>query len=333
MTTRDAAAALPVTMQAVLCRRYGDADQLELAQVPVPSVGDREVLIRVEAVAVSNGDVRVLHGEPLLVRTAFGLRRPRQPILGRDVAGTVAAVGRLVTEFAVGDPVLTEANQGGWAEYVCVPGVFVAARPQVSAVDAASVVVSGQAALHALRLAPVGPGSRVLINGASGGVGSFAVQLAKRAGATVTGVCSGGKADAVIELGADVVLDYATADFVTTGPYDVIIDLVGNAALAPMRRALAASGTVVIVTAQGGRVFGPLGRILKVSLTAPFLRPRMKVLTSLRNGADLAELARLLASGELRAPVDGRFTLSEAADAVRYYESGAVTGKVVLVVG
>lgn len=325
MTTMDG------SMTAVIARRYGGPEQLEVAQVPRPNVGVHDVLVRVEAVAVSNGDIRVLRGEPLLVRAAFGVRRPKQPIPGRDVAGIVEAVGAQVTGLAVGDAVLTESSGGGWAEYVAVPAKFIAKRAQtVTAADAAAAVVSGQTALQGMRLAPIGAGTRVLVNGASGGVGSFLVQLAKRAGASVTGVSSGAKAEAVLALGADVVLDYNTVDFTVAGPYDVIFDLVGNAPLAAMRGALERQGTLIVVSAQGGRVFGPMGRILKVGITAPFVKPRMKALAALRNGADLAELAGLLERGELRAPIDRRYALAEASDAVRYYESGAVAGKVVL---
>ena len=191
-------------MRAIVQHRYGGPEQLALAEVEAPAPAAGEVLIRVAAVAISMGDVLLMRGEPRAVRLAFGLRRPKRPIIGRDVAGEVVAVGDAVTRFAIGDAVFAESDQGGFAEFVAVPERFVAVRPtSVDAVHAAAVVVSGTTALQGLRLAGVGPGQHLLVNGASGGVGGYAVQLAKGRGAEVTGVCRGAKAEHVRAIGAD----------------------------------------------------------------------------------------------------------------------------------
>lgn len=327
-------------MRAVVRRRYGGPEMLSLAEVaaPVPAVG--EVLIRVQAVAVSVGDVFLLRGEPRIVRTVSGLRRPNQEILGRDVAGVVEAVGEQVTRFRVGDAVYGESDQGGWAELVAVPERFVALRPgNVDAVHAAAVPVSGTTALQGLRLAGVGAGQHVLVNGASGGVGGFAVQLAKAMGAEVTGVGSAAKADHVRAIGADHVIDYATEDFTAAvgsdgesnaGRYDVIFDLVADRSLSSLRRTLTRRGTLILSAGRGGRVLGPLGRIAAASVVSPFVSQRLRPLAATRNGDDLAELARYIESGAVRPVVDEVFPLERTADAVDRLESGAVRGKVVI---
>ncbi len=319
-------------MRAIVSSRYGGPEVLALADVEPPVPADDEVLIRVEAVAVSMGDVLVLRGEPRMVRLAYGVRRPRKTVIGRDVAGVVEAVGAGVTRFRVGDAVFGESNQGGFAELVAVPERFVAIRPSsVDAIHSAAVVVSGVTALQGLRLAGVGPGQHVLVNGASGGVGGFAVQLAKAMGAEVTGVCRGAKADHVRALGADHVIDYTREDFTeNTGRYDVIFDMVADHPLGRVRRALSPGGILVLSSGRGGRVLGPLGRMAAASVISPFVAQRLRTLAARRSGEDLAELARRIDAGDLRPVVDQVFPLERAADAVARLESGEVRGKVVI---
>jgi NADPH:quinone reductase-like Zn-dependent oxidoreductase len=321
-------------MRAVVRSRYGGPDLLALAEVDAPVPADDEVLIRVEAVAVSMGDVLVLRGEPRIARLAFGVGHPRQPVIGRDVAGIVQAVGDAVTRFRVGDAVFAESDPGGFAQLVAVPERFAAARPtSVDAVHAAAMVVSGTTALQALRLAGVTPRQRVLVNGASGGVGGFAVQLAKAMGAEVTGVCRGSKADHVRAIGADHVIDHETDDFTAIeGRYDVILDLVADHPLGRTRQALRRGGVLVLSSGRGGRVLGPIGRMAAASVTSPFVPQRLRTLAARRSGDDLAELAHRVDAGEVRPIVDAVFPLEHAADAVARLESGAVRGKVVIAV-
>jgi NADPH:quinone reductase-like Zn-dependent oxidoreductase len=321
-------------MRAIVQRRYGGPEVLSLDDVEAPVPGDDEVLIRVRAVGVSAGDDLVMRGEPRAVRLAFGLRRPKQPIIGRDVAGEVEAVGTAVTRFRVGDAVYAESDQGGFAEFVAVSERFVASRPAtVDAIHAAAVPVSGTTALQGLRLAGVTPGQHVLVNGASGGVGGFVVQLAKAMGAQVTGVCRGIKADHVRALGADHVIDYTVEDF-TAGAsrYDVIFDLVADHPLGRVRRSLAERGTLVLSSGKGGTVFGPFGRLIRASVVSPFVSQRLRPLAARRNGDDLAELARRIDAGEVKPVVDEVFPLERAAEALERFESGGVRGKLVLAV-
>lgn len=326
-------------MRAMAREHYGDADALRLVELPAPEPAADEVLIAVGAVAVSAGDVALLHGVPLVVRAAFGLRRPKQPVIGRDIAGEVVAVGAKVTRFAVGDAVFAESDQGGFAEFAVVPERFVAHRPaNVDVVHAAAVPVSGVTALQGLRLAGLegadaGSGRRVLVTGASGGVGGFAVQLAKAMGAHVTGVCRTEKAEHVRGLGADEVVDHTREDVTSSGRrYDVVFDLVADHSLGALRRVLEPRGVLVVASGSGGRVLGPLGRIAAASAISPFVSQRLAVLAARRDGDDLAELARRIDAGEVRPVVDRVFPLEQAAEAVRRFESGAVRGKLVLAV-
>ena len=319
-------------MRAIVQHSYGGPEVLSVAEVDAPAPADDEVLIRVRAVGVSIGDAFIMRGEPRAVRLAFGLRRPKQPIIGRDVAGVVEAVGAGVTRFRVGDPVYAESDQGGYAELVAVQEPFVALRPSVvDVIHAAAVPVSGTTALQGLRLAGVTAGQHVLVNGASGGVGGFAVQLAKAMGAEVTGVCRAAKADHVRAIGADHVIDYSTDDFTAGGArYDVIFDLVADHSLGRLRRSLTPRGTLVLSSGKGGKVFGPFGRMIRASVISPFVSQRLRPLAARRNGDDLAELASRIDAGEVTPVVDEVFPLERAAAAVARLESGAVRGKVVI---
>ena len=321
-------------MRAVVQQRYGGPEVLSLAEVAAPEPGDDEVLIRVRAVAVSAGDALIMRGEPRAVRLAFGLRRPKRPIIGRDVAGEVAAVGSRVTRFRVGDPVYAESDQGGFAELVAVQENFVAARPtSVDAIHAAAVPVSGTTALQGLRLAGVQARQHVLVNGASGGVGGFAVQLAKAMGAEVTGVCSAQKAAHVRALGADHVIDHGAEDFTAARTrYDVVFDLVANRPLGALRASLAPHGVLVLSSGTGGKIFGPFGRIIRASAMSPFVSQQLRPLAARRNGDDLAELARRIDAGEISPAVDRTYPLDEVREAIGHFESGTVRGKLVLAV-
>lgn len=322
-------------MRAVVRNRYGGPEVLASAVVDEPPAPrDDEVLIRVQAVAVSAGDVLLLRGEPLAIRAVSGLRRPKQPIIGRDVAGEVVAVGAGVTRLGVGDAVYAEADQGGFAEFVTVPERFVALRPRtLDAVHAAAIVVSGTTALQGLRLAGLRAGQHLLVNGASGGVGGFVVQLATAIGAEVTGVARTSKLEHVRAIGADHVIDHLTTDFTATGErYDVIFDLVADRPLRAVRRALAPHGTLVLSSGRGGRVLGPLGRMAAASVISPVVSQRLVTLAATRNADDLAELARRAEAGEVAPVVDEVFPLERAAEAIARLESGNVRGKLVLTV-
>jgi NADPH:quinone reductase-like Zn-dependent oxidoreductase len=322
------------TMRAITQLGYGGTEVLSLAEVETPVTGDDEVLIRVGAVGVSAGDILLMHGKPRMVRLALGLRRPRQPTIGRDVAGVVEAVGAQVTRFRVGDAVYAESNQGGYAEFAAVQERFVALRPTtLDAVHASAVPVSGTTALQGLRLAGVAPGQHVLVNGASGGVGGFAVQLAKAMGAEVTGVCRAAKADHVRAIGADHVIDYTSDDFtVGGGRYDVIFDLVADHPLGRVRRSLTRHGTLLVAAGEGGKVFGPFGRIIRASTMSLFVSQRLRPLATRGNGGDLAELTCRIDAGEIVPVIDAVFPLERAAEAITRLESGEVRGKVVITV-
>ena len=274
-------------------------------------------------------------GEPYLVRLAFGLRRPRGGIPGMDLAGVVAAVGEDVTALHPGDEVFGWCTAGALAEYARVPADNLVALPGIlSAVDAAAVPTSAMTALQALRdVAKVRPGQTVLVTGASGGVGSFAVQIAKALGAEVTGVCSTRNVDLVRALGADHVVDYTRTDFTGTGErYDVILDNIEAQPLAAVRRALTPTGTLIPNSGRGGRWLGPLGRIVAARVLSGFTRQRLRPFTSLGKRQDLLALADLLTTGRIRPLIDRTYPLDDAADALRHVGAGHTRGKVVVTV-
>ncbi|GGI48700.1 NADPH:quinone reductase-like Zn-dependent oxidoreductase [Agromyces flavus] len=319
-------------MRAVVQEGYGGPEVIRVAEVPEPVPGPRDAAIRVHAAGVHAGDVRIMRGEPLMIRAVFGRRRPRKPVIGRDVVGTVVAVGSEVDGFAVGDRVFTEADQGGFAEVVVVDAPHVRRAPaNLDDEHAAVIPVSGTTALQGLRLAKAAAGDRVLVIGASGGVGTYTVQLAAGLGAEVTGVASAAKADHVRAAGATHVIDYRTTDVTEQGErYDVVFDLVGDHPLRAMRRILAPHGTLVLSSGGGTRVLGPLGRIVRASLLDLFTRQRLRPLAARRDGDDLDELRRLAEEGTLRPVVDRVMPIDRAADALALLESGAVRGKIAL---
>src|SRR5215469_10601972 len=327
-------------MKATRYYRYGSPDVLELQDIDMPAVGDDEVLVRVRAASVNPLDWHFMRGAPYLVRAVAGLSRPRASAtrLGADMAGSVEAVGTNVTEFRPGDEVFGGLDdRGTLAEYISIrhDGAVLAKPTGLTFEQAASVPVAGCTALQALRdKGQVRPGHKVLINGASGGVGTFAVQLAKAFGAEVTGVCSTQNVELVASIGADQVIDYTREDFTRAGRrYDLLVDIAGNRALAETRRVLAPKGVLVGVGGPNkGRWIGPLGRSVRMALLSPAVSQRMVFFLARQNKADLAVLRQLLEDGKVTPVVDRTFPLSEAAEAIRYLEEGHARGKVVITV-
>jgi NADPH:quinone reductase-like Zn-dependent oxidoreductase len=311
-------------VKAILYREYGSPDVLRLEDVPTPTPKDDEVLIRVRAASANPLDWRVMRGSPYPIRIMVGLPKPRDPRLGVDVAGRVEAVGGNVTEFHPGDEVFGSCS-GAFAEYACAPGKSVASKPAgVTFEQAASAVVGGVTALQGLRdRGRLRRGQSVLINGAAGGVGTFAVQIAKWLGAEVTGVCSTANVDLVRSLGADRVVDYTREDFVRSGPYDLILDMIGSRSMSEFRRALTREGTLAVV---GGR----LRNMLVAPIVSPFVSQRLiPVMTKVRK-EDLVILSELLEAGIVRPVIDRTYSLADVPDAIRYLEEGHARGKVVI---
>lgn len=323
------------TMRAVVQQHYGPSSVLQSAEVGVPVPGRGDVLVKVGGASVHPGDCFVMTGKPYIVRLAFGLRRPRHGVPGMDLAGVVAAVGKDVTTLRPGDEVFGWGTAGALAEYARVPAENLVPMPAgMSAVDAAAVPTSAMTALQALRdIANVRPGQTVLITGASGGVGSFAVQIAKAFGAEVTGVCSTRNVDLVRSLGADHVVDYTTTDFTRTGKrYDVILDNVEAHPLATVRQALSPTGTLIPNNGRGGRWLGPIRRIIKARVLSGFTRQRLRPFSSIGKRQDLLTLTDLLTTGQVRAVIDRTYALDDAADAFYYVAAGHTRGKVVVAI-
>lgn len=323
-------------MQAIAFDRYGAPDVLELRDVDPPSVRDGEVLVRIRAAAVNPADWRLMRADPHLVRLARGLRRPRRPIIpGSDVAGEVEAVGAGVQRLQPGDAVYGEVDTGGFAEHISVPEAALAAKPaNLSFGQAAAVPMAAVTALQALRdRGRIRAGQRVLINGASGGIGTFAVQIAKAFGAHVTGVCSGRNVDLVRSLGADEVLDYTLED-VWSGSrrFDLVLDTVGDRPLSALRRALVPRGTLVAVGSGRGGWLGPAARMLQAVALSPFVSQRLVGVMGTPRRVDLEFLTCLIEAGHVTPVIDRTYPLLEAREAVRYVEEGHARGKVVIVV-
>jgi NADPH:quinone reductase-like Zn-dependent oxidoreductase len=326
-----------IAMQAVIHDEYGEAeDVLRLATIARPEIADGEVLVRVHAAGVDRGVWHVVAGRPYALRLAgYGVRKPKNPVAGRDVAGTVEAVGKDVTRFAPGQEVYGTA-EGSFAEYARADQRRLAPKPaNVTFAQAAALPISGLTALQGLRdRAQVRPGQHVLVIGASGGVGSYAVQIAVAFGATVTAVCSPAKADLVRALGAEHVIDY-TRTAITAGPqrYDVVLDIGGHRSLGELRRALTPRGTLVIVGSEtGGRWLGGFDRSLRAGLLSPFVGQELRMLTNSENSADLVALAGLVESGAVTPAIDRIYPLAQAAAAVQYMAHGHARGKVVITV-
>ena len=322
------------TMRAVVQDRYGSSEVLRLARVARPVLADDQVLLHVNAAGLDRGTEHLMTGKPYVARLFVGLRKPKNPIPGRDAAGTVAAVGSSVTRFAIGDEVYGVAP-GSFAEYAVAPEDKLARKPEnLSFAQAAAIPVSAGTALQALVDAGrVQAGQSVLVVGASGGVGTYAVQLAKAFGAEVTGVASTAKVDLVKSLGADHVIDYTREDFADgTRRYDLILDIGGSTPVRRLRRALRPRGTLVFVGGENSGNLTGLGRQLRGALVSPFLRQRLVLLVTKERAADLERLAGLIEDGKLVPSVDRSYPLEEAPDAMRLLEEGRVRGKVVITV-
>jgi len=321
-------------MKAIVQDAYGSAEVLRLEEVDTPAPREGQVLVRVRAAGVDRGVWHTMTGRPYLIRM-MGLRRPRQRLVGMDLAGIVEAVGTGVTRFQPGDEVFGDC-QGSFAEYACAREDKIATKPSdLSFAQAAAVPVSALTALQGLRdQGGVETDQTVLILGASGGVGTFAVQIAKALGAQVTGVCSTAKLDLVRSLGADDVVDYTRED-VTDGrrQWDMILDIGGNRSLLRLRRALAPGGTLVIVGGeQGGPILGGVDRLLRAMLLSPFVSHNLRGFIASVRQSDLEYLKELIEAGRLTPVIDRTFPLADAAEALRRLEQGHVRGKLVLTV-
>ena len=323
-------------MKAIVQDTYGSADVLELRDIGTPEIAAGEVLVRVHAAGVDRGVWHLMTGLPYPVRLAgYGLRAPKTPVPGTNMAGVVEAVGHEVTRFQPGDEVFGF-GKGAFAEYARAPENKLAPKPaNLTFEQAAAVAVSGLTALQGLRdHGRVQPGQTVLITGASGGVGTFAVQLASVFGAQVTGVCSTTKADMVRSIGADHVIDYTREDFADGKQrYDVILDIGGNPSLSRLRRALAPKGTLVIAGGETpGRWLGGTDRQLRALLLSRFVDQKLTTFICRENHEDLLVLKELIEAGKVTPVIDRSYPLSEAAEAIRYLEQGHARGKVVITV-
>ena len=320
-------------MKAIVRERYGSPDVLHLEEMAVPTVRDDEVLVRVRAASANAGDWHLLRGTPLPIRLVAGLRVPKVKIIGTDVAGQVEAVGRKVTQFRPGDDVFGELSRcgfGGYAEFAAAPQQALALKPaNLSFDEAATLPTAGCTALQGLRKGRIQRGQQVLINGASGGVGTFAVQIAKTFEAVVTAVCSTRNVDLLRSIGADHVIDYTKDDFATHGKrYDLILAANGDRSIWDYRRALTAGGCYVMTGGSNRQltdalVFGPLISIGGQQFGNVLVKP---------NQDDLLLLKQLCETGKVRPVIDRRFPLSEVSSAVRYIEDGHARGKVVVTV-
>lgn len=323
------------TMEAIVQDRYGTVDALRHGRIARPEIAENEVLVRVHAAGLDRGTWHMMTGRPYLLRIlGFGFRGPKNPVPGIDVAGTVAAVGSGVSRFAVGDEVYGM-SRGSFAEYAAALEDKLAHKPSNLSFEQAAVVpISAGTAFQALDAGRVERGQKVLILGASGGVGTYAVQLARSLGAEVTGVSSAGKTDLVLSLGAEHVLDYAQDDFADgTRHYDLILDIGGNPPLPRLRRALTPTGTAVIVGGEeGGSWTGGFGRSLRAPLLSMFVRQRLTMLASKERASDLDRLTPLIEAGEVKPSVDRAYALEEVPDAVRRLEAGDVRGKIAITI-
>lgn len=322
-------------MRAVVQDRYGQdpGAVLAISEVPRPPIGDRDVLVRVAAAGVDMGTWHCMTGMPYAMRLAgFGVRTPKALNPGRALAGTVEAIGRSVTSVAPGDEVYGSC-EGSFAEFASVPIDQLARKPwNLTFVQAAAAPISGPTALQAVRKAAVQPGQRVLVVGASGGVGSFAVQIAKAMGASVTGVSSGPKVEFVEALGADRVIDYRREDFADgSRSYDAILDIGGSRRLSDLRRALAPRGRLVIVGGEtGGRWLGGFDRSLRAVVVSMFVEQSLGPLVSTEEAAGLEDLRGLIEAGHVTPAIDRSFPMVQAAGAIRSLREGGVRGKVVI---
>lgn len=321
-------------MRAIVQDRYGHADVLRLREdAPVPQIGEDDVLVRVNVAGINAADWHLMTGEPYPVRLVMGLRSPRNPTLGSDFSGVVEAIGSAVTQISVGDEVMGEVTRGALADYVAVAEKNVVRKPtNLTHAQAAAIPMGALTALQALRDAgKLKAGESVLVNGASSGVGIYAVQIAVAMGAKVTGVCSGRNVAMVRSLGASTVVDHTQEDFtVTSERYDVVIDIVSSRSIADLRKVMTSRGRYVLVgDASIGKWFG-MGRQARVVATSPFVSQRLKPMLADVNQEDLETIVEMVESGQLTPVIDTAYPLEEAADAVRHVQQGRARGKVVV---
>lgn len=322
-------------MRAIIQQAYGLSEVLQLQDIDKPTPGPHEVLVRVRAASVNHADWFLTMGRPYVMRAALGLRRPRVAIRGRDLAGTVESVGVAVTRFRPGDDVYAETTTGSFAEFACVPDHLAAPKPiNLSFEQAAAVPVAAVTALQGLRdVGRVQPGQAVLINGASGGVGTFAVQIAKTLGADVTAVCSTRNIEQVRSLGADHVIDYTREDVTHSGQrFDVILDLAGRHPLSAYRSALTRSGTLVSAGGHGGPVTGPLGRYVMTLALSPFVSQRLRVLAAKPSRQDLETLTAMIEAKAITPVIETTYPLAETATAIRHLAEQHPRTKIVIAV-
>ena len=326
-------------MKAVVYTDYGSPDVLQIREIKKPAPNDDQVLVKVRAVSINPFDWHFIEGRPYIMRGMMGgMRKPKSPRLGVDYSGTVEAVGKNVTQFKLGDEVFGN-KIGAFAEYLCPRADrAVAMKPaNITFEQAAGIPVAGLTALQGLRdHGKVQPGQKVLINGASGGVGTFAVQIAKNLGAEVTGVCSGRNTEMVRSLGADHVIDYTKEDFTKGNErYDVILDNVGTQPLSGFRRVLKPNGILVIVGGGGpndGKWIGPMARPIKAMLMSPFTSQKMGMMLAEPNQKDLNLVAEMMDSGKVKPVIDRTYPLSQIREAMAYLEQGHARGKVIITV-
>jgi NADPH:quinone reductase-like Zn-dependent oxidoreductase len=323
-------------MKAIVQDEYGPPDVLELREIDKPVVEDDQVLVCVHATSANPADWHFMRGVPYIMRPQSGLGKPKNSVLGRDIAGRVEAVGKDVTRFRPGDEVFANVETGGFAEYACVSeGLLAPKPPNLTFEQAAAVPLAALTALQGLRDAGrVQPGQKVLIIGASGGVGTFAVQIAKSFGADVTGVCSTRNLEMVRSLGADHVIDYTQDDFTQNGrKYDLIFQLAGTRSPSECRRALTSQGTLVLSSGESdGRWLGPVDRIIKAVVLSPFVSQKLGTFLAKPNKEDLQFLKELIEAGKVTPVIDRTYSLSEVPEAIRYLEEGHARGKVVITV-
>jgi NADPH:quinone reductase-like Zn-dependent oxidoreductase len=317
-------------MKAIVQDKYGSAGVLEPRDIDKPGIGDDEVLVRVLAASVHVGDWILMTGSPYVMRMATGMRKPKNPVPGTDIAGTVEAVGKDVTGHRPGDEVFGWCA-GAFAEYASASADHFVRKPaNLTFEQAAAVGVSASTALQLLRDdGKVQPGQKVLVNGASGGVGTFAVQIAKAFGAEVTGITSTNNVELVRSIGADHVIDYTTEDFTEGGPrYDLILDNVGNHSMSRTRRALAPNG--VLISNGGGHAGGKLGRVIRGAVVSMFVRQQAGPSVKTQNRADLVALKELVEAGKVTPVIDGTYPLAQTAQAIAHVAAGHARGTVVI---
>ncbi|HEY2577747.1 MAG TPA: NAD(P)-dependent alcohol dehydrogenase [Streptosporangiaceae bacterium] len=322
------------TMQAIVQDAYGAAGVWRVEEITQPQIAANEVLVQVRAAGMDRGVWHVMTGLPYLARLAFGFRKPKSPVPGFDLAGTVVATGAAVTRFTAGDPVFG-IGRGSFAEYAAARESKLARKPaNLTFEQAAAVPVSGLTALRGLLdVGHLQAGQHVLIIGASGGVGTFAVQIAKASGADVTGVSSTAKTDLVRSLGADHVLDYTRDDFADgSRRYDLILDTGGNSPLSRLRRALAPGGRLVIVGGEGAGNLTGMGRPVRALAVSPFVSQRLTMLVPKEHYADLERLTELIEAGAIAPSIDRAYPLHQAPEAMRHLEAGHARGKLVIAV-